>query len=179
MAIPSPAPNHRRNLIFIDHQKKDRQILGFQKLRKQVSLFRSCTLCVQGSAQKQDVSKSCGNNTYCCSEKGVALARGGGGITPISTIAPNSSSPARQEFCTLSTREKVLGVGRHASPRSLVLKVCFIRIPVSCRDPDPYPYFPLALHFRQAYRSHPCHACGRPREPLDPHSAHPLPHSHA
>ena len=29
----------------------------FQKLQKQVSLFRSCTLCVQGSAQKQDVAE--------------------------------------------------------------------------------------------------------------------------
>ena len=27
-----------------------------QKLQKQVSIFRSCTLCVQGSAQKQDVA---------------------------------------------------------------------------------------------------------------------------
>ena len=33
------------------------QIPLFQKLWKQVSLFRSCTLCVQGSAQKQDVAK--------------------------------------------------------------------------------------------------------------------------
>ena len=35
-----------------------------QKL-KQVSLFRSCTLCVQGSAQKQDVAEppGCGRAT--------------------------------------------------------------------------------------------------------------------
>ena len=31
--------------------------LGFQHRQKQVSLFRSCTLCVQGSAQKQDVAE--------------------------------------------------------------------------------------------------------------------------
>ena len=34
-----------------------RQISRFQKLRKQVSLFRSCTLCVQGSAQKHNVAE--------------------------------------------------------------------------------------------------------------------------
>ena len=33
------------------------QIPRLQKLRKQASLFRSCTLCVQGSAQKQDVAE--------------------------------------------------------------------------------------------------------------------------
>ena len=38
-------------------RKWNRRIPWFQKLRKQVSLFRSCTLCVQGSAQKQDVPK--------------------------------------------------------------------------------------------------------------------------
>ena len=37
--------------------KWNRQIPWFQKLQKQVSLFRSCTLCVQGSAQKQDVAE--------------------------------------------------------------------------------------------------------------------------
>ena len=30
---------------------------SFQKRKKQVTLFRSCTLCVQGSAQKQDVAE--------------------------------------------------------------------------------------------------------------------------
>ena len=50
-------PNHRKNLVFTDHQKKTRQIPQFQESQKQVSLFRSCTLCVQGSAQKQDVPR--------------------------------------------------------------------------------------------------------------------------
>ena len=38
-------------------RKWNRQIPRFQKLQKQVSLFRSCTLCVQESAQKQDVAE--------------------------------------------------------------------------------------------------------------------------
>ena len=45
--VRSPAPNHREKLIFADHQNGH---IGRQ-LWKQVSRFRSCTLCVQGSAQ--------------------------------------------------------------------------------------------------------------------------------
>ena len=36
-------------------------------MRKQVSLFRSCTLCV---------TKSCGNITHCCDDESVSLAKG-------------------------------------------------------------------------------------------------------
>ena len=48
---PSPASNHRKNLIFIDHHKWNRQIAQkFQNLQ----------------------------NTCCCCDKGVALAGGRG-----------------------------------------------------------------------------------------------------
>ena len=55
--IPSPAPTQEKLDLHRKLAKRNRQIPGFQKLRKQVSLFRSCTLCVQGSAQKQDVAE--------------------------------------------------------------------------------------------------------------------------
>ena len=58
--IPPPASNHRKHVTLMDHQDHQKwncQIPWFQKLWKQVNLFRSCTLCVQGSAQKQDVAE--------------------------------------------------------------------------------------------------------------------------
>ena len=74
--IPPPTSNHRKSVIFMDHQKKEPPNSTVPKVRKPVGLFRSCTLCVQGSAQK---FQKCGNNTCRCSDKGVALAGGGGG----------------------------------------------------------------------------------------------------
>ena len=47
----------RGDFIFMDHHKKESPSSRFQNVRKQVSPFRSCTLCVQGSAQKQDVAE--------------------------------------------------------------------------------------------------------------------------
>ena len=55
--IPSPASNHRKNWIFLDNQKMEPPNSMLPKVGKQVSLFRSCTLCIQGSAQKQDVAE--------------------------------------------------------------------------------------------------------------------------
>ena len=51
-----PSPNAETPRPPPKTRKWNCQIQWFQKLRKQVSLFRSCTLCVQGSAQKQDVA---------------------------------------------------------------------------------------------------------------------------
>jgi hypothetical protein len=93
-----PAPDQIENLIFTDRQKKEPPIATVPNLQKQISLFRSCALCVQGSAQKQDVAeppcrppsppspkctqrerrtraKTCGNNNN------VAVATGGRGVT--------------------------------------------------------------------------------------------------
>ena len=50
------ALNHQ--LIFIDQQKMESPNSMVPKgAETEVSLFRSCTLCVQGSAQKQDVAE--------------------------------------------------------------------------------------------------------------------------
>ena len=60
--ISSPASNHKKTVLMVsmDKHKKglpNSMVPKLQNLRKQVSLFRSCTLCVQGSAQRQDVAR--------------------------------------------------------------------------------------------------------------------------
>jgi hypothetical protein len=52
--IPSPTPHYKKTLISQATRGRSRQIPWFQNLWKQVSLFRSCTLCVQGLAQRQE-----------------------------------------------------------------------------------------------------------------------------
>ena len=54
--IPSQ-PRIRKKLISQTTRKWNHQVPRFQKMRRQVSLFGSCTLCAQGSAQKQDVAE--------------------------------------------------------------------------------------------------------------------------
>ena len=51
---PSPAPNHRTNVIFTVNQKRNCQSPG---------------------------SKKCRNNTLCFSDKGAVYAKGAGGMT--------------------------------------------------------------------------------------------------
>ena len=49
---------HRKNLIFMDHQKRELPYSMAPKVMEiEVSRLRSCTLCVQGPAQKQDVAE--------------------------------------------------------------------------------------------------------------------------
>ena len=130
----SPARGHRTSREKSGHLHRVRPVHGaptpcspcteraprFQKLRKQVSY----TLRVQGPAQQEDVagppshppapSKSCGNNTPCCTNEGFALSRGrrgGGGVTRLPTavgcrccLRPRTSQPRVFTVCESTLR---------------------------------------------------------------------------
>ena len=54
--IPCPSPNDRKSLILMDNQKMEPPKSMVPKVAEQTSRLRSCMLCVQGSALKQDAA---------------------------------------------------------------------------------------------------------------------------
>ena len=74
-------PNQSKYTDFYPNPKTGLQNRLFQRVQKQSSRLRSCTLCVQGSAQKQDVAEplcrppSLTQSVHAARPKGAETAR--------------------------------------------------------------------------------------------------------